>query len=309
MNLLQHILRRAGARSATLPGEKEESLDGSLEAAARRLRQVDPQTGRRWHVLNAAIERLEVAVPPPQRPAVRIRFATAGVSFVILAVLVISVLYVGREPSTLTYETGKGQQSKIMLPDSSEVTLNHTTEFTVSPTAAGGARVVALKGEAFFRVRRNGVPFTVSTDVGTVQVLGTEFNVRLRDDRLEVAVIAGSVRVSAGSRGKDSSVVLGAGEIATCTQGCFPGTPERLFFSDYPGWLHGKLLFQKASLRSVCREIEAQFDVTVTIEKRLAQEETITGALDARSAEAALATLSQLTGTSFRHEQDVYTLY
>jgi ferric-dicitrate binding protein FerR (iron transport regulator) len=307
MNLLKHILKRAGARRAAPP--EEESLDGSLEAAARRLRQVDPQTSRQWHVLNAAIENLEVAAPPPQRPAVRIRFATAGVSMVILAALVISVLYVGREPSMLTYETGKGQQSRIMLPDSSEVTLNHTTEFTVNPTSPGGARVVALKGEAFFRVRRNGVPFTVSTDVGTVQVLGTEFNVRLRDGRLEVAVIAGSVRVSAESRGKDSSVVLGVGEIASCKQGGFPGTPERLFSPDYPGWLHGKLLFQKTSLRSVCREIEAQFDVTVAIEKPQAQEETITGALDARSADAALATLSQLTGTGFRHEKGVYTLY
>jgi ferric-dicitrate binding protein FerR (iron transport regulator) len=80
-------------------------------------------------------------------------------------------------------------------------------------------------------------------------------------------------------------------------------------FADYPGWIHGQLLFDKVSLMSACREIESRFDVVVTIRDRPMQNQTLTGAVDARSADAALTTLSRLTGLQYRHDTNGYTLY
>jgi ferric-dicitrate binding protein FerR (iron transport regulator) len=142
-----------------------------------------------------------------------------------------------------------------------------------------------------------------------VRVLGTEFNVCVREDRLEVAVVRGSVRVSGDRNGEDSSVVLTGGQKTICRRGESPETPGNITFAEYPGWIHGQLLFDKVTLMSVCREIESRFDVVITIRNRPMQEQTLTGVLDARSADAAIATLSQLTGLHHRHDTNGYTLY
>jgi ferric-dicitrate binding protein FerR (iron transport regulator) len=110
--------------------------------------------------------------------------------------------------------------------------------------------------------------------------------------------------------GKDSTVVLAKDQIAACSKGGFPGVPgPLLFYSDYPGWIHGKFLFNRTSLAAVCKEMEEQFDVVIRIGNTRLPNETITGALDARTAETALAALAGLTGNSYRYENGVYLLY
>jgi transmembrane sensor len=305
---LQTMHKRLGRQHKAQTGTGE--IEGLLSSDMRRLHAIDPETDLRWQWLRVAMEaghRTEM----PRPSGGKIRWARPALSFAVAAILLIVVGLVWLDrTSTMTYETAKRQQAAITLFDSTEVTLNHTSELTVERRPFDKVRRVALKGEAFFRVRRNGAPFTVLTDVATIQVLGTEFNVRVRDDLLEVAVISGNVHVSVRKDGTDSMVVLAKGQMAACRKGGGPGMPgPLLFFSDYPGWIHGKFLFNRTSLVSVCKEIEDQFDVVVRIGNTRLSNETITGALDARTAETALAALSGLTGNKYRYENGVYSLY
>jgi ferric-dicitrate binding protein FerR (iron transport regulator) len=224
------------------------------------------------------------------------------------AAIVGGVLWWEQPVDTSTYVTGRGEQTSVTLADSSDVTLNHTSALVVSPRGDDRARRVTLAGEAFFHVRRNGTPFIVSTDVGSVEVLGTEFNVRVRDDRLEVGVVSGSVRVTVRHEGRDTSTLLKAGTLLSWARGERPGVPDPLLFAEYPGWLHRKLLFQRASVPSIAREIEMRFDVTVSVQNPRLLRETISGALDATSADGALQTLAHLTGARVRHDARGYHL-
>jgi ferric-dicitrate binding protein FerR (iron transport regulator) len=171
------------------------------------------------------------------------------------------------------------------------------------------ARRVALKGEALFHVRRNVTPFTITTDVGTIQVLGTEFNVRVRDERMEVAVLSGSVKVSVKKNGVDSSIVLSNGQIVVCAKNDFPGLPGAFPFPDYPGWIQGKFMFYRSSLISVCKELESQFNIQIRIQNPQARAVTLTGIINSQDAEGAIATVVQLTGNTFRYEDGVYNIY
>jgi len=286
-----------------------QAVDEALTAERHRLHAVDAQTDGEWKRLRTSLLTGEVEgrKPPKFVRAINLRPAiTVAVAVVML--VVIGVVWFTR-PSVRTYETTRGEQATIVLPDSSEVTLNHTSELSVSHFPLEYARRVTLHGEAFFRVRHNGIPFIVSTDVGTVRVLGTEFNVRSRSGRLEVGVVQGNVQVTYGSDGADSSVVLAADQIVVCTNRGFLGKPVTFPFSDYPGWTHGKFLFYHSDLASACRELESQFDVSVTIQEPKLLSVTITGAVDGRNVEAALATLARLTGSEYRHESSGYILY
>lgn len=307
VRFLRQILRRFGQQDFSGAGTAD--IDGLLRADMQRLRSVDAETDVKWRQLTAVLN------TRPQTEAIRpatgkLRWALAAVSFAVVATVVIVAAVIGTQhPSVMTYETGKGQQSSLTLSDSSEVTLNHTSLLTVDRHADDTVRQVTLNGEAFFRVRSSGKPFTVSTSVGTVRVLGTEFNVWARDDRLEVAVIRGRVQVSVRKNGEDSTVVLTGGQISTCAKGDFPSTPGQLLFSEYPGWMHGKFLFYKTTLQSACKEFESQFDVVIRIRDPRLRNETITGAVDAHSVEKALSTLASLTGNKYRYENNGYTVY
>jgi len=270
---------------------------------------VNPDTAQQWRYLQVALERKRATEKAPSwnrstwLPRLAIASAAAAVVLIIFGVVWL------RQPAMMTYETGRGQISTITLADSSQVTLSYTSELVIARRPLENVRRMSLHGEAYFRVRKTGEPFIVSTDVATVQVLGTEFNVRVRGVEMEVAVLTGRVQVGAQKDGKDSTVILEAGQITTCAQGDFPSTPGQLLFSEYPGWMHGKFLFYKTNLLSVCRDIEAKFDVAIRIQSPQLRDETITGAVDSRSVETALATLAGLTGTKCRYEGSGYILY
>ena len=285
------------------------AVEDLLESARQRSRLNDPETLSQWRRLETALEMKARADMNRQSTPRRRIFGPAPSFAVGVAVLIVAAVVWFQRPSTVTYETARGQHSMVTLPDSTVVTLNHTSELLVHSWSKGSARQVSLHGEALFNVRRNGTPFSVSTDVATIEVLGTEFNVRLRGERLEVGVLTGSVTVRVVGYGRDSSVVLAGGQIATCTRGDFPSLPEPLVVSGFPGWIHGKFMFHRADLVSVCRELEEQFGVAVSIENPRLRGETLTGVVDGRSVEAALSTLATLTGSKFRHATNGYTIY
>jgi len=225
------------------------------------------------------------------------------------AAFLVAVVVPDWDPVPIAHETGRGQHTTVTLADSTEITLNHTSKLTIGENSVDDSRIVVLEGEAFFRVRNSGTSFVVTTQLGTVRVLGTEFNVRYRGEQLEVAVVKGSVRVTSGSAGSDHAVVLWAGEGTRFSRGAAPEEPAPLRFAGYPGWLHGKLFFDRATLAEVCEEIENHFDVVVILERQTGDLATITGSIDATTPEAAVNTIARLTGARYRHDQNGYTLY
>lgn len=299
-------------RSSRFPDRSDpttQSIDDAIVASASRLRSVDPETSEHWGRLKLAITRKENAAVMSNtifkkgilRPAISIAIAMA-------ILVVVGVIWFSR-PSIKTYATTEGQHETIMLPDSTEVTLNHTSELTVSHSPLEKTRRVALKGEAFFDVRRNGLPFIVSTDIGTVRVLGTQFNVRIRDGQLEVGIVRGSVQVTISRNGADSSLILSKDQIVACTTTGLVEKPGLLPFADYPGWMHGRLMFYRTDLFSVCRELESQFDIVIKIQEPQLRAVSITGTIDGQNIETALTTLARLTGSNYRREDSSYVIY
>ncbi|MEM9052122.1 MAG: FecR domain-containing protein [Bacteroidota bacterium] len=116
------------------------------------------------------------------RPLVRLAVAAS-----VLVILSLSIfLFTGSE----SFETDILQQEFVALPDGSEVQLNSSSTLAFNKRNFEDERELDLKGEAFFEVKK-GVKFTVTTDNGAVEVLGTSFNVNSREERLEVICYTG----------------------------------------------------------------------------------------------------------------------
>ena len=283
-------------------------FEGALDSSAQRFRVVEPETERQWQILSATLARRGGAVATPSRSRFAWMLRPALGLAVIAGVVVVGLVL--RKPATgsSTYETLRGQQTTLNLADGTEVMINHTSALTVEGMNDTDERRVSLSGEAFFRVRKTGAAFVVATSVGTVTVLGTEFNVRVRDGRMEVAVVEGNVRVAGGSGGEQRAVRLSAGELTSCDARGVPDPPTKLRHASYPGWIHGQLLFERTPLAVACRELEDHFDIALTLRVPHADDITITGAMDAKNADLAVATLARLTGATYSHDRNGYTL-
>src|SRR3546814_2056524 len=99
----------------------------------------------------------------------------------------------------------------VTLADGSVVTLNKNSELSYPRRFTGSSRTVSLQGEAFFDVETDREkPFVISVNDVEVEVTGTSFNIKSREEVTEVIVESGSVRVRLG----DDAVALHPGEKA-----------------------------------------------------------------------------------------------
>lgn len=94
-----------------------------------------------------------------------------------------------------TVVTEVGGQRTLDLPDGSVIHLNTDSQVAVGYTDSE-RHIQLLRGEAHFTVARNSQrPFIVSADRVSVRAVGTAFNVRLDEAKVEVLVTEGKVRV------------------------------------------------------------------------------------------------------------------
>jgi ferric-dicitrate binding protein FerR (iron transport regulator) len=288
----------------------ESPQDGHLvERALTAVRGADPDTSRAWARLATAMDSGAARVRPTARLNARtgirpILVSTAGLA----AIAVLLVVLRSHSDRNQVYATGRAQQTTIRLPDSTLVTLNHTSTVRME-SFAGGHRVVRLEGEAYFQVSRTGSSFLVKTDAGEVEVLGTAFNVRARGGTTNLEVLHGKVRFGSGSEGKDSSVILTQDQKSQCVAGSPPTLPSAVPHRSSPGWMEGKILCEQRPLTDVCSELQDTYDIRIDFEDASLRNLTVTGTIEARSAHQALRALSMLTGHRYRSTHDSFIIY
>jgi transmembrane sensor len=101
-----------------------------------------------------------------------------------------------RQSSWQEFQTGTGEQRALQMEDGSVVHLNAHSRIALN--FSGTARDVKLiEGEALFDVHHDPRPFRVFTRDAVIRDIGTRFNVHSRSDGVRVAVIQGSVELTA----------------------------------------------------------------------------------------------------------------
>lgn len=158
--------------------------------------------------------------------------------------------------NTSNYKTELAQTKNFYLPDNSEVLLNANSEISYSKKEWKKNRTLELKGEAYFKVQK-GKKFTVNTAIGKVTVLGTQFNVKERENYFEVKTYEGLVSVAYN----DTLVKLPKGTIFKVINGNID--TNNTFDIAEKSWRQKESNFKSTPLRFVLEEIENQFDCTI----------------------------------------------
>ena len=164
-------------------------------------------------------------------------------------------------PSSTTLKTEKGQYATHLFPDGSTVQLNSNSIIKFNNKTFIENREVDLKGEAFFDVKP-GESFTVSTSNGEVQVLGTSFNVFVRDEIFHVSCKTGKVNVA--NINNDSRILTAAQQVQLVA-GQFSEV-DSLGIESIGSWTIGESRFVSTPLREVVLALESQYDIEVKID-------------------------------------------
>lgn len=199
-----------------------------------------------------------------------------------------------------TTSTLIAQQDMINLPDASEVQLNAMSTLTFNKSNWDDNRRVTLDGEAFFKVAK-GKKFDVVTEAGTVSVLGTQFNVKYRDDYFEVTCYEGKVAVTSELR----SVTLLAGDSFLILDGKYIATEKEN--RSNPSWIEQSSTFKSIPYKEVLEEFERQYEVTFE-DLNIDQSQKFTGSFTHNDIEIALKSITLPLQLKYSKSDNIITL-
>ncbi len=224
-----------------------------------------------------------------------LRYASAAAVLLLLS----AVLFL--QFSIQNYTTNIGQKRSIDLPDGSRVTLNAGSELQHSSLdfLFLRNRKLTLKGEGFFEVEK-GTDFIVESENGSVQVLGTKFNVFSRNNQLNVTCYAGKVKVALEEN--KSQIIEGGTKLISQNK----SFSSPIFFAAnqnaMPSWINGESLFSDAPFIEVFEELQRQFDISIESPEELNQQRYNGGFFHDNLQEALIGVLGVIDGYDFRME-------
>lgn len=160
---------------------------------------------------------------------------------------------------TKTVQTVAGEQIVHNLPDESEINLYAGSSISYHPYWWFVSRELNFEGEAFFSITK-GSNFTIVSQKGTVEILGTSFNILSRNNNYNVACYTGKVRVTSNN---NSQVILTPDYQAKIADN---GTISVSKFDSKISnkkMLKNMLSFTSVPLIEVLEEVERQFDVKI----------------------------------------------
>ncbi len=204
----------------------------------------------------------------------------------IAAVFVIGLgLYFGTQTILTTTQSAEiGNKANFLLPDNSEVALNSDSEIEFKKWNWENNRTLDLKGEAYFKVAK-GKTFEVNTSLGKVTVLGTQFNVKARNNRFDVTCFEGKVKV----KYKSQEIILTKGELISFENN--QKIVAKNILDIQPSWINKEVSFEKENLVNVLLEIERQYNITFNY-KNIETNQLFTGKIPTDNIDVALQIIS-----------------
>lgn len=175
----------------------------------------------------------------------------------VIAVLFTVYLFINSLDTTI--ETKIAEKQYFLLPDDSKVVLNANSTINYNKKDWKNSRELTLNGEAYFNVSK-GKKFLVITQLGIVNVLGTQFNVLARDDNFYIKCYEGLVSVSFN----DTIIKLSAGKKLKIENGVLIKHYKNNTSS--PGWIANESSFDNTTLAIVLKEFERQYPIKITTE-------------------------------------------
>jgi len=213
--------------------------------------------------------------------------------------------YVKFSETELKNITTLAESETVSLVDNSTVTLYRNTQLDYPVEFKKDTREVKLvKGEAFFKVVHDkSKPFIVHTAIADIKVIGTEFNVTIKDNQAEVSVKEGKVLVYTS---KDS-IYLTKGLTGNIKTGKDILVDTNANSNDW-GYATRKLVFKDAPLKAVIKDIEKAYPCSISVSNETINNCHLTATFDNDSIEKIVNLIAEILNLTVKRNDRVFML-
>jgi ferric-dicitrate binding protein FerR (iron transport regulator) len=214
----------------------------------------------------------------------------------LLPVSILCAVYFYRESSLVLSQemlvtTGKAERASITLPDGTVVSLNAESTLEYHPKDYNKKeRKINFSGEGYFQVFHNGkIPFFINAKGLQVKVLGTVFNLSVREKDATAILSLEEGSVSLLSTRNNRNVVLQENQKAILdhlTGNITVVADENI--RDLSAWRRGDMVFRNTELSQVIRSIEENYSMTIQTDCKDCLSDPFTGTLPVNNLNEAL---------------------
>lgn len=213
-----------------------------------------------------------------------------------------------QQPAIEEYRTDYGEKLTFRLSDGSNIVLNANSKLRFSSTIEKGLNMeVWLKGEAYFDIAHfdgdQQRMFTVHTDGGNIQVLGTRFTVNTFQDRTQAVLEEGEISVKVKEENLEYSkeYLLKPGEMARFTAFDNKISVKKVNTHVYTSWKEDKFIFDKTPMYEVATRIENTFGIDMVVDKKYA-DNVLSGSIKSSSVDVLREALEEILNTDIEQQ-------
>ncbi len=210
----------------------------------------------------------------------------------------------------------KGTKSVLELGDGTKIWLNADSKLQYPSVFKGNTREVSLSGEAFFDVSKNAAkPFIIHLSNGTVNVLGTSFNIRAYDNENKVETSVATGKVAFIPRYQDTGKKQDTLFITPDRKLKYIYTAEELVISpssaiEDKAWTEGKLIFKSMTWEDIGMELERSFGKKIVFDDDEIKKLRLTGSFQNNTLDEILYYLAKTADFDYEiRDQDVKIFY
>jgi transmembrane sensor len=211
------------------------------------------------------------------------------------------------EQQLINISTANKEHREIQLPDGSTALLNNGSTIKYLRPFNNNSRDVYLTGEAFFKVTKNTIPFNILSFNAKVSVLGTQFDVWVRDGKTRVIVKEGKVKL-ASLNSSSKSVLLSANQTSSIVDGSSPFLPKEIDWQYLLGWMKGRLVFDRTPLNEVADELERTYNVKIILAGDSLRRNTISGSFNNYNIDTVLSMICLALDLKYEKQPDSYLI-
>jgi len=196
---------------------------------------------------------------------------------------------------------------KNILPDGTIIWLKGNSKLSYPRKFIGNTRSILLNGEALFEVAKDAAhPFIIHSGTLTTTVLGTSFNIKQDNNKIEVNVLTGRVFLSSKNA---APIVLHPRQKAVYDElkkQLNKATQPVLQIASLIAGTEYNMSFNETRVANVLRQVEKKFDVSIIVKNQQVNNELITVDITDKSLIKTLDIISEALNLDYKkNEQEV----
>lgn len=203
-----------------------------------------------------------------------------------------SIAYFNQKNAWLAdYRTTYGEQRHIILEDGTNIILNSKTAFDVNYSAEA-RQIVLHYGEIMVETGKESAqhyrPFTVLGKHGSIQALGTKFDVQQQAQNTKVAVLEHAVKITTADSGQQYTIVAGQ---QTDFNSINISKHNQLQYENLM-WHKGLIIANRITLQDFANRLHQYYGVNIEVNDHIANM-LISGTYPSNDLDRLLATLQE----------------